>query len=81
MNCFMQTKFKRGQEVRILSDADPEFVEYNEAEGFDKIPIENGMSGKINILLPDGKYHVAVLDKKKRVIAYAPFEEDSLEEI
>jgi len=39
------------------------------------------MMGKINILLPNGKYHVEILDKNGKIIAYAPFNEEDLEVI
>jgi len=71
----MQTKFKRHQKVKILRSPDPEYVEYYE----DEVPIVKGMIGKINILLPNGKYHVEILDKKGNALAYAPFEEEDLE--
>jgi len=77
----MQTKFKRHQLVKLLNSPNPAMVESNEAENFSKVEIKKGMLGKINILLPDGKYHVEILDKKGEVIAYAPFEEDSLEAV
>ena len=78
----MQTKFKRHQAVLLLQDADPEYVEYhNESESdFEEISIKKGMKGKINILLPNGKYHVEILDKNGKIIAYAPFNEEDLEE-
>jgi hypothetical protein len=73
----MQTKFKRHQKVKLLADADPEYVEYYEKEA----PVKRGMLGRINILLPNGKYHVEILDKKGGVLAYAPFAEEELEEV
>lgn len=82
----MQTKFKRHQLVRLLVTPDPEYVEYHNEEGdnlgedvFSKI--EKGMLGKINILLSNGKYHVEILDKDGKTIAYAPMSEEDLEEV
>ena len=73
----MQTKFKRHQKVRILIDPDPEYIEYY-IEG--KPPIIKGMTGKINILLQNGNYHVEVIDKKtKQTIAYITMPEEYLE--
>ncbi len=79
----MQTKFKRHQEVIILVAPDPEYIEYhNQDEELENSPqITRGMKGKINIILPNGRYHVEILDKEGNTIAYAPFDEDSLEEI
>lgn len=65
--------------VKILVVPDSEFVEYNEAEGVSSFPIKKGMSGRINVILPDGKYHVAILDENGKIIAYAPFDEEALE--
>ena len=77
----MQTKFKRHEKVVLLTDPDPEYVEYHneEEENFKEIPIKKGMTGRINILLPNGQYHVEVLDKNGKTIAYVPMDEDSLE--
>lgn len=79
----MQTKFKRHQKVKLLVDPDPEYLEYhNPEEELENPPkITKGMTGKINILLPNGRYHVEILDKKGNTIAYAPMDEDSLEAI
>ena len=83
----MQTKFKRHQKVRLLRDPNPEYVEYHEdfesEESDDKneIAIKKGMSGEINILLPNGQYHVEIKDKKGNVLAYCPMNEEDLEEL
>ncbi len=37
------------------------------------------MTGKINILLPNGQYHVEINNAKGKIIAYAPFNEEDLE--
>ena len=76
----MQTKFKRHQPVTLLRDADPEYVEYhNEAEeNFSEAPVKKGMKGRINIILPNGQYHVEVFDKKNKVIAYCSMSEEDL---
>ena len=73
----MNTQFKRHQKVKLLRDADPEYVEYYE----DEIPIKKGMIGKINMLLSNGRYHVEILDKEGNALAYAPFSEEELEAI
>ncbi len=75
----MQTKFKRHQPVKIKISPNKEYIEYSE-EYLSSVPqIKAGMKGKINILLPNGQYHVEILDKKGNVIAYAPFSEEDLE--
>jgi len=78
----MQTRFKRNQSVRLLVDADPAYVEYHDEDepDFQEMPIVKGMKGRINILLPNGQYHVEIFDKSGKTIAYAPFGEDELEE-
>ncbi len=79
----MNTQFKRHQSVKILHSPNKEYTEYhNEDEkNFKEIPIIKGMHGKVNIILPNGKYHVEILDKKGNILAYAPFDEDDLEAI
>lgn len=78
----MQTKFKRREMVKILVMPNPEYVEYSEfEENPSSIVIKVGMNARINILLPNGQYHVEILDDKGNVVAYAPFSEDDLEKI
>ncbi|MBI2452263.1 hypothetical protein HYV50_04285 [Candidatus Pacearchaeota archaeon] len=75
----MQTKFKRHQKVRLLADPNPEYVEYYSEE---EPRIKKGMTGKINIILPNGQYHVEIIDEKTgEVIAYAPMDEEFLEKV
>ncbi|MEM4271582.1 MAG: hypothetical protein QXD13_00615 [Candidatus Pacearchaeota archaeon] len=73
----MQTKFKRHQRVKILIAPNPEFIEYIDKE----IPIEKGALGKVNLILPNGQYHVAVFDAKGNIIAYIPANEEDLESV
>lgn len=78
----MQTKFKRHAKVRLLVDANSEYVEYTELHVQEKPQIKKGMTGKINILLPNGQYHVAIIDEKTgEIIAYVPFDEECLEAV
>jgi hypothetical protein len=72
----MQTKFKRHQKVVLLREPNPEYVEYY---GDNQEPIKKGMQGRINILLPNGQYHIEILNNKWEVIAYAPMAEEDLE--
>ena len=78
----MQTKFKRHQKVVLLKDPDPEYIEYHQAddEQAKPSPIKKGMKARINILLPNGKYHVEILDEDENTLAYAPMDEDDLKE-
>ncbi len=79
----MQTKFKRGDSVKLLNDPDSEYVEYHNEDdpSFKEIPIKKGMAGKINILLPNGRYHVEILDENGEILAYAPMDEEDLEKL
>jgi len=78
----MNTIFKRGQKVKILRAPDVEYVEYHtENSDEEQIPIVAGMIGKINVILQNGQYHVEIFDSGGKEFAYAPFDEDSLEEI
>jgi len=78
----MQTKFKRHELVTILRAPNEDYIEYHDEEESEEKPkIEKGMTGKINILLPNGQYHVEILDKNKKTIAYAPFNEEDLERV
>ena len=76
----MQTKFKRHQKVRLLVDPDPEYIEFHtsDAEVEEKIPIKKGMIGVINILLPNGQYHVEIQNEEGDPIAYFPMTEENL---
>ena len=77
----MQTKFKRHQEVKLLRNPDVEYIEYSQEYSESKPPIIKGMKGKINMLLPDGQYHVEILDENGETLAYVPVSEEDLQEI
>tara|TARA_Y100000310_G_scaffold135611_1_gene134461 strand:+ start:532 stop:858 length:327 start_codon:yes stop_codon:yes gene_type:complete len=72
----MQTKFKRHQQVKLLRAPLIEDV-----EPYVEPPIEiiGGMSGKVNIILPNGQYHVEIIDDKGETIAYVAMDEEGLE--
>jgi len=76
----MQTKYKRHQKVILLVDPDPEYIEYvpELEDEKEKQQIRKGMLGEINIILPNGKYHVRVFDKKGNPVAFVPMDEDQL---
>lgn len=81
----MNQKFKRHQKVKLLRDPNPEYIEYHEelsedeTDDGDMPAITKGMKGKINILLPNGQYHVEIDDSKGNPIAYCEMSEDDLE--
>jgi len=77
----MNTKFKRHQKVRLLRAPDPEYVEYHEElnEEEEKPEIVKGMKGVINLLLPNGQYHVEIHDLEGKILAYCSMSEDDLE--
>lgn len=81
----MQFKFKRHQLVKLLKDPNPEYIEYHpeDEESLIEVPIKKGMLAKINIILSNGEYHVAILDQnnKDKVIAYALLHEEELESV
>ncbi|MEK6896402.1 MAG: hypothetical protein AABX12_03005 [Nanoarchaeota archaeon] len=74
----MNTKFKRHQPVRLLATPNDDDIEpYADPP----ISIKSGMTGTINILLPNGRYHVRISDKKGDEIAYVAMDEEQLEAI
>ncbi|MBS3077803.1 hypothetical protein J4233_06085 [Candidatus Pacearchaeota archaeon] len=76
----MQTLFKKHQKVRLLVDPDPEYIEYHtENTDDEQVPIKKGMFGEINMILPNGQYHVKILDGKGREFAYVLMSEEFLE--
>ena len=78
----MQTLFKRHDKVRLLIDPDTEYIEYHtENTDDEQVPIKKGMIGKINVILPNGQYHVKILDKKGREFAYVMIDEEYLEKV
>ena len=74
----MQTKFKRHEKVRLLADPNPEFTEYYSEK---EEPIRKGMLGEINVILPNGEYHIKIVDKEGNTIAYVEMSEEYLEEM
>lgn len=75
----MQTKFKRHERVRLLVEPDKEYIEYYSEE---EVPIKKGATGKINVLLPNGQYHVEIIDEKSgETIAYVVMDEEFLESL
>lgn len=77
----MNNKFKRHQIIKIKIPPNKEYIEYNfeDNEHADEVEIDIGMKGKINLILPNGQYHVEIMDAKGNIIAYAAFDEESLE--
>ena len=77
----MQTQFKRHQPIKLLRAPNSEYVEYHNEDDpvFEETPIIAGMKGRVNILLPNGQYHVEILDKKGEILAYIVCNEEDLE--
>ena len=72
----MQTKFKRHQKVRLLVAPREEDIEpYTDPP----VPITKGTLGSVNILLPNGRYHVRIEDDEGNEIAYVAMDEEQLE--
>jgi hypothetical protein len=74
----MQTTLKKHDKVRLLVDPDSEYVEYySETEP----RIKKGMIGMINVLLPNGQYHVKIIDENGEEVAYVMMSEEYLEKV
>lgn len=81
----MNYKFKKHQAVKILLPPNKEYLEYHsedEEKSLEDHPeIKKGMKGRINMILPNGQYHVEIHNDKGNIIAYAPFSEEDLESL
>ena len=78
----METKFKRHQKVRLLLDPDPEYIEYHtERTEKENKPIKKGMTGEVNLILPNGQYHVKIKDETGEEFAYVMVSEEFLEAV
>jgi len=75
----MQTKFRKHAKVRLLAVPNPEYIEYSPEENRE---IKKGMTGKVNVILPNGQYHIEIIDEKTgKTIAYVPMDEEFLEAV
>jgi hypothetical protein len=74
----METKFKRHQKVKLKITP---FIESIEPYTDPPEKITKGMESEINLILPNGKYHVRVFNTKHEVIAYVVVDEEGLEPI
>lgn len=73
----MNTTFKRHQKVKLLSAPKEDDIEpYAE-----NVSIKAGMTGTINILLPNGRYHVKIEDDEGNELAYVAMDEEQLEAV
>lgn len=72
----MQTKFKRHESVKLLASPLEEDTEYYADP---PIQIKAGMTGKVNTILPNGQYHVEILDENGETLAYVVMDEEGLE--
>ncbi len=74
----MQTKFKRHQKVKLLVNPREEDIEpYTDPPA----KIKAGVIGYINIILPNGRYHVRIQDKEGNEIAYVAMDEEQLQQL
>ncbi len=72
----MNTSFKRHQPVRLLTAPRDDDIEmYADPP----ISIPAGTRGKINMLLPNGRYHIKIEDAKGNEVAYVAADEEQLE--
>lgn len=74
----MYFKFKRHDKVKLLSAPDPEYTEYYSEE---EKPILAGALGTVNVILPNGKYHIRIEDENQEESAYVVMDEESLQAI
>ena len=75
----MQTKFKRHQKVKLLTNPLPDDTEPHQDP---PVQITSGMKGEVNLILQNGQYHIKVLsDDKKEILAYVAMDEENLEAI
>ncbi len=74
----MQTKFKRHQQVKLLTAP-----RETDIEPYADPPqeIKAGMIGTVNLILPNGRYHIKLTDTKGEEIAYIAMSEDNLEAV
>ena len=75
----MNTRFKRHEKVRLLAEPDSEYIEYDPDYDEEKPFIAKGAIGKINLILPNGQYHVEIVSEEGRTIAYVVMDEEFLE--
>lgn len=73
----MHTQFKRHQKVKLLSAPKEDDIEpYAE-----NVAIKAGAIGFINILLPNGRYHVRIEDTDGNELAYVAMDEEQLKAV
>ena len=77
----MNTKFRRHQKVRLLRAPLVDDIEpyADNPEETKPVEIKAGMPGKINLILPNGQYHVEIVNDKGDTIAYIAIDEEGLE--
>ena len=54
---------------------------HTENEEDEEVIVKKGMTGEINIVLPNGRYHVRIFNKKGEIVAYAAMDEEALSSI
>lgn len=73
----MHTQLRRHDKVRLIAAPDPDYIEYYTD---DQAPIPSGTHGTINVILPNGKYHIRI-EKNGQEYAYVVMDEEALEKI
>ncbi len=74
----MNTKFKRHQKVKLMITPFKEDIEAYEEENPN---IKKGMVGEVNMILPNGRYHILIKGKNEKKIAYVVADEEVLKEV
>ncbi len=74
----MNTKFRRHEKVRlIISPLESDIESYEE----ETPSVSKGTIGEVNLLLPNGRYHVAIKNEKGEKLAFVVADEEALESI
>lgn len=77
----MQPEFKRHEKVRLLVNPQEDDIEYDLSHENTKPAVRKGSIGKINMVLPNGQYHVEIIDEEGNTIAYVPIDGAFLEKV
>ena len=73
---------KRHDKVRLKNIPDYDYIEYFNKDQEDLTPeIKRGMEGQINVILPNGKFHVEIKNDRGETVAYVVAGEEELEKI
>ncbi len=74
----MNTKFKRHDKVKIIiNPLESDIESYDE----ENVKVTKGAIGEINMLLPNGRYHVLIKNTKGVKLGYVVVDEEGLESV